>query len=692
MALRRNKRAKQQIERQKQQNAPDNRLILNSQQQQQLNQIKFAPTENTVVPEVNNIEKKRMTPQELETVQAMADNPEWEQYVINVAENPPITEKTVRQAMERLKKYRSDKNNLEKRLIANEDYWKLRQWNYIDDKNKDKKKKIATAWLWNCISSKHADLMDGFPESNIRPKRADDIEEANKLKSIIPIIFEENDYENIYSKLCNYILKQGTCAVGVFWDGTKHDGLGDIIIKKVDLLELFWESGISDIQESKEVFHTKYESNEKLLKSYPQLQGKLGGKSITISEYHYDDNIDTTNKSLLIDWYYKLTDENGKEILHYCKFVNGIVLFSSENEPTKYPNGWYDHGLYPFIITPLFPVEGTIAGFGYSDIGRGDQEAIDILTSAILTNAMVNSKPRYMIKNGASGINEAEFADWNKSFVHIEGSLDETNVREINASSIPSYVINMRDRLIDEMKETLGNRDVSNGGSTSGVTAASAIAAMQEQSGKLSRTHNKTMYVMHKTITQMIIELIRQFYDIPREYRITGEMGKDEFINYDNRGLKPQQQPSILGIQMGLRLPCFDIEVSAQKATPYSKLEQNELAIQLYNLGVFSPQNVDMAMALLQTMDFSHKDDIIQRVSANGTMLQKYQQLQKVAFQLAQAVDPQLAEILAQAIFAENGQNPVPNESADINLSTNGEHAFVEKARANARNSTQVEK
>lgn len=127
-------------------------------------------------------------------------------------------------------------------------------------------------------------------------------------------------------------------------------------------------------------------------------------------------------------------------------------------------------------------------------------------------------------------------------------------------------------------------------------------------------------------------------------------------------------------------------------------MEQNELAIQLYNLGVFSPQNVDMSLMLLQTMDFAHKDEIIQMIMQNGTMFDKYQQLQKIAFNLAQQVDmqngTQMAEQLAQAILVENGNN---SEEPSGNLSVDGiteddtsERSFMTNAREKAQASTQV--
>lgn len=603
----------------------------------------------------------------------------------------PIDALAIREATQRLKKYKTGKLNLEKRIVANEDYWKLRQWDYIADNDATKDKlKIDTAWLWNTIASKHADMVMGFPEANIRAKRGDDVSEAEKLKSIIPVVQKENKYEETYSDLCNEFLKSGGCVAGVFWDGHLHDGLGDIVVKDIDVLELFWETGIDNIQDSREVFKVAYVDNDVLKAKYPQLKYSLNGKGLTVTKYRTEDHIDYSNKSCVIDWYYKKI-VNGKQILHLCKYVDDIVLFSSENEPEKYPKGWYHHGKYPFIVNPLFKIKGSLFGYSYTDIGRGDQNAIDIITSAIISNAVETSLPRYFSRMGGN-INEQEFADHTKRIVHVQGALDDASIREIGSSPLPSFVVNVRDRLIDEMKETLGNRDVSNGGSVSGVTAASAIAAMQEQSGKLTKEHIKAMYAMHEQIVDMEIELMRQFYNTTREYRITGQMGVDKYVEYNNEGLQPKPQPSVMGIEMGLRLPCFDIEVSSAKQSPYSKLEQNELALQLYNAGVFSPQNADNALALLKFMDFDHKDEMMRVVQGNGTLLMKYQQLQKVAFQLAQALgDPVMTEQLAQAILMENGQTAeIPHtENTDMQPVT-AEPAHMTRARAQAEQSTQV--
>ena len=258
---------------------------------------------------------------------------------------------------------------------------------------RDKKQDVqpTSAWLFNSIANKHADAMDNFPSPNVLPREEGDKAEAEMLSSIIPVILEQNEFEETYDNVQDYKLKSGTGVYGVFWDGSKLNGLGDISILKVDLINLFWEPGITDIQKSRHLFHVELADNDLLEQQYPQLQGKLSTSTIDLTKYVYDDTVDTSQKSAVVDWYYK-KNQNGKTVLHYCKYVNDIVLFATENEEAFRERGWYDHGLYPFVFDPLFRVEGAPCGFGYIDVGKSAQEYIVRGNQAILQNLLVGRK------------------------------------------------------------------------------------------------------------------------------------------------------------------------------------------------------------------------------------------------------------------------------------------------------------
>lgn len=601
----------------------------------------------------------------------------------------------VQEAYQTLLKYKQGKANLETKIVDNEQWYKLRHWECMRDKKNDVQP--TSAWLFNCIANKHADAMDNFPSPNILPREEGDKGEAEMLTSIIPVVLDQNEFEQTYSDAWWYKLKAGTVVYGVFWDNTKLGGLGDISIKKVDLINLFWESGITDIQKSRNVFHVELADNDLLQGQYPQLAGKLGESTLDVNKYVYDDAVDTSNKSAVIDWYYK-KNHNGRTVLHYCKFVNDEVLFATENNPQFAERGWYDHGEYPFVFDTLYPVEGTPAGFGYVDVGKDAQSYIDRGNQAIMMNMLANAKPRHFISNGGS-VNEEEYADTTKDFIHVDGNLGQDSIIPVQGKPLNNIYVQVLNDKVDELKETTGNRDISTGGTTSGVTAASAIAAMQEAGSKLSRDNSKAAYRGYRKIILMVIELIRQFYDMPRSFRIMGENGAARFIQYSNANIQASPITTEFGVEMGGRKPLFDIEITAQKQSPYSKMSQNELALQFFGQGFFNPQMSDQALACLDMMDFDRKHFVMQKIAQNGTMYQQMLQMQQQMLMLAQMVDQFKGTNLAEQIAAGINGTPAPpmvdgNAPANVEQtealggSEKSEAANTKKARQRVAEST----
>ena len=541
-------------------------------------------------------------------------------------------------ARETLQKYKQQKQSLESRVVNNEEWWKIHNWEQIKKKDAAKADRenpngietpSSSAWLFNSITNKIADFSDNYPEANIRARTGGDVPEAERLKNVIPMILKRNKFYKTYIADISEKSKSGTGITYVGWN-PKKDGIGDVEIQNINILSIFWQGGITNIQKSRNVFTVELVDTDLLKKQYPsEAENITSDGEVDLKQYLYEDYIDTTDKSLVIDWWYK---KDGK--LHYCKFVNNVVLFATENEPDEYPNGYYDDGNYPFVFDVMFPMQGTIAGFGFIDVGKQPQEYIDKMDAGILQNVLMNSTPRYFERQD-SEINEEEFLDWTQPFVKTNTNLGQDDLREINVRGLDSAVFTQRDSKINEIKETTANRDVSTGGTTSGVTAASAISALIETGSKVSRMAIKGTYDAFENIIYLIIERMRQFYDLPRYVRITGDDGTDDFDTYDNSNLKLQERQTLQG-DTAQYLPEFDIEVAAQKASPYSKAAQNELALQLYSAGFFNPQNTDQSLACLNIMDFDHKSDVINQIKKNGTLLDALQQAQMQLQQLQQ--------------------------------------------------------
>ena len=591
---------------------------------------------------------------------------------------PKIGAEELRKANMILKRYKEGKTRLEQRIIDNEQFWKLRHWEQMEKQGEGGNSgdpQPASGWLVNCILSKHADAMDCYPSPTVLPREPDDRQEARRLSRILPVILKKNQFKRTYSSAWWYKLKSGCAVYGVFWDGTKLGGLGDISVKRMDLLNLFWEPGVTDIQDSAHFFSTELRDNEKLLEEYPQLEGKLGRGSMTLSRYLYDDTVDTSDKSLVVDWYYH-TNVEGRKVLQYCKYVGETVLYATENDtvrptrtqmagvdeegrpvlqqvpcgPSMAQRGWYDHGKYPFVFDVLFPEEGTPCGYGYVDLCKSPQKQIDLMNQAILKNTLANATPRFFIRSDGA-VNENEYADWTRPFVHTNGNLGADSIAPIRAGSLDSVYVAILNNKIAEMKETAGNRDVANGGTASGVTAGTAIAALQESSGKLSRNMIDDGYEAFADVVTLCIELIRQFYQLPRQFRLLGAMGTEEFISYDCSGLQPKAMDD--GVSVSYRVPEFDLEIGAEQESPYRTAEHNQLALQLFQLGFFREELADQALRCLELMEFKNKDQLVRLIAGGRTQAAEIAALRQQLLQLAQVVDEAKGTRLAPALAAE---------------------------------------
>ena len=551
----------------------------------------------------------------------------------------PVGEAQVAEATQILQRYKAGKAALDKRLVENELWFRMGHWKNYSNPMMPGKSQPSSGWLFNSIANKHADAMDNYPEPNVLPRAADDEDTARALSSVLPVVLEQADYEQVYSDCWWRKLKQGTGVTGIFWDPQMRGGLGDIAVRSMNLLMLYWEPGVEDIQSSPNLFSLSLEDTAQLTAQYPQLAGCTAGV-LDVPRYIHEEGQDTSTKSVVVDWYYKRPDENGRMVLHYCKFCNGVVLYASQNDPALARRGLYDHGQYPFVFDALFVEEDSPAGFGYIDVMKDCQTAIDKMNHAMDENVLLAAKQRYVLSDTA-GVNEEELADFSRDIVHVAGRLNDDSFRPLQTAGLQGNSLSYRQSRIEELKEISGNRDMTQGGTTGGVTAASAIAALQEAGSKLSRDMLKSAYRAFAKQCYLIIELMRQFYDEQRVFRIVGADGGNQFVPFSAEALRAVPGGSLGGVELGSREPIFDIVVSAAKKSTFSRLSQNETAKECYQLGFFNPQNADAALAALDMMDFEGIEKVRQRVRQNGTLARQLAQMQDQMVRMAAVIEMQ---------------------------------------------------
>lgn len=615
----------------------------------------------------------------------------------------------VKQAQQTLLDYKKGKANLDARIRENERWYKLRHWEMAHRSKNEGDPEPTSAWLFNSLANKHADAMDNFPEPAVLPREESDRQTAQVLSGVLPVVLEQQRFEDVYDKHWWRKLRTGTGVYGVFWDKNLMNGLGDVVVKDIDLLSLYWEPGVDDIQNSPNVFYTTLVDNDALKAAYPQMEGKLGD-AVDQAQYIHDESIDTSKKSVVVDWYYKRRDGT-RTVLHYCKFVGNEILYSSEDTELEKrrqaeleaqtagvpmadapAEGFYRHGLYPFVFDTLFPVEDSPVGFGWLDVCKDPQLYIDKLGQSILKSAVIGSRRRYFSR-ADGGVNEQEYADLSKDFVHYQGGDPSESIMPIETPPLNAVYVNVLQSKVDELKETSGNRDFSQGGTSGGVSAASAIAALQEAGSKLSRDMIRASYRAFERVCNLVIELIRQFYEEPRTFRITGAYGAEEFATLTNRQMMMQPQGQAFGVDLGAREPVYDIKVRAQKRNAFSTLAQNEMAKEFFAAGFFNPQLSDQALACIEMMDFEGKQQVEQRIRQNGGMYQQMMQMQQQMAQMSEIINRLTGGALGQPDGEAKPAQPTRAQAeaaTNDGIRGNSREALAMRARQRAQSATEV--
>lgn len=502
----------------------------------------------------------------------------------------------IKNAAAELRRFRRARASFESRVREEEKFFTLRALPKAHKNTEGEQFAPHSAWLINTILQKHADMMENIPTATCLAREPGDVEDAKAISAILPVILERSNFEESYSENMWVKLKHGVCAYGVFWNNALENGVGDIDVRRVELSHLYWQPGVRHLEDSCAVYYVESVSEAEVRARFPHYNGK--GASAASMGFATGEG----ECLAVVDRYYKKRTPEGRTVLHYCKFTGECLLFASENDP-RYADGWYEHGEYPFVLDTLYPLEGECGGFGIIALAKDPQLYIDRMDRNLLEYMDWATRVRYFCKRN-TGMSEAEFADLGKRLVEVEGDLSEERVRQITVSGLDPFWLELKNAKVQELKETTANRDVLQGVPDGGVTAASAILALQEAGNKTMRDMVAASYRAFVRLVRLVVECIRQFYTEERCFRILGEDGSYSYLRFCNSNMK-QRVPGDDDAQAYCRRPVYDIDVRAEKKDPYTRLSHNELLMELYRMGVFEKENAAAAGILLDGMEFS---------------------------------------------------------------------------------------
>lgn len=514
-----------------------------------------------------------------------------------------ISAEFIEKAMAAYTSYKSDKSELNERICQNEKWY--RKWHEVNKNGEYDGSSLtaATAFVFSAIENKYADAMDNYPHPKILEREPGDRKTAQLLSKIIPVQLDLSKFKKCYKKNWRKKLKYGTAVYGVFYNREKED----IEIQSLNILGVYCDMNVQDVQESQFLFITNVLDNEMLKQRYPDFTYLFEGDA---SVETYSGHSVAKDRSEVTDCYYKKCDGS----VHLMKFVRNTMIEASEDIP-GYEKGIYTHGKYPVVFDCLYQNDDSPFGYGITDVIRNPQMYVDKLDGIILKNAALSGKQRWLVRDKGA-INEEEFKDWSKDVIHVDGSLDESHIRPFQAQAMSDFIMAHRQEKIMELKEVIGNRDFQQGSTTNGVTAASAINILQQSGEKLSRVIIDDSFDVYSEVISLCIELIRQFYTRERVYRITNDLGNHEFVTFSNRDMYRQNDEDCLGFPKDKKFKNaeFDIEIVPERQSPSSREANNQTILELWKSGILSNTAPEVAETVLECMNFDGKERICEKL------------------------------------------------------------------------------
>lgn len=482
--------------------------------------------------------------------------------------------------------------------------------------------KPAMPIITSAIENLKADLSDGFPEACIEP---DDIGNRVLAKVLQKVISEELDsceFERQYDRMTHDVLNCGWGVWEVGYDPDACNGRGGAYIRHIVNKNFMCDPQTPVLQDGRAVFKFDRKPADWFAQHYPEQYKFFEGDDDLINDNH-DDFEATTAPSdhhdfrLIEAWFRVYDPKTRKNAVHFVKIAGGQVL---ENSALSRPKGYYPHGMYPFVICTLYPQKGSALGIGVTDLFKESQRYSDKLDQILMVNAFRASRPRIFTQKGL--VDYDDVRDFSKEVIETEGN-PANAIQWQQPQPLPSYVLEYINNIRAMIKQESGTNDQSRGQTGSGVTAASAITALQEMSTKRSRMEERRLHEAFRSAVKLMVETLSAFsvYERPITVTISGNVITVPFSK------------EFLSAKYNENLPLDHcITIRSARQTKYAKMTHNELMLQMMQMlgGSVDP------VIMMEGLDYDGLEPLLDNVrrAQQGGMIALQKQVEQLTAQL----------------------------------------------------------
>lgn len=472
--------------------------------------------------------------------------------------------------------------------------------------------------LNNCV----ADQMDNLPEAVMLPETPEMQNTAEDLTDVVRFVLAQNHYEGLHRRRVEDCFITGTSVTQIAWDADMDSGRGNVALVRWPVEAFLWDPVAEDIQDARALIKVSWHPLSWYVARYPDRAKYVGAEEyahngVGVPDAWADKQFGDEDRAMLMEYWYRRYDAKTRRYRVNVAYIAGGALLEHAEDV-------YDHGMYPFVLDVFTHIEGLPVGNGMIHEFVPMMRYINRYYHYLDESMRMSSKVRLLVRRTAKIDNDA-LTDWQKNIIEGE-SIDDDSVRWFQSAPLTGAASSVAVQFQTDMKQDSGQNQFTRGETAGGVTAASAIAALQEAGGKITRLRTSVLNEGFRQIANQIMWLVSQFYTEDKTRLITGKDGRQRSVNMSaghlfGAGRKGAMPP-----------PPYTVQVQVQRRNPMRVQAQNELFMQAYAMAAQGGQQFPLEV-LFEMMQVDGKERVAEALQKAG---QEQQIMQEAAARLEQ--------------------------------------------------------
>lgn len=554
------------------------------------------------------------------------------------------------------------------------DYYKMfrgRQWK---DSRPSYRHSEVINLIFRAIQSEVPILTDRLPRPTYIPQEPQDFPLANVLNDVIDADWTSGNWDQKFTEIVYDGHFYGAGFGSLKYDEEAMNGAGRIVFKSEEIFAAYPSPTAKNVNEENNYFvMAEPKEVEELKREYPDKAQYIKPDLIDIArrdKAHFTEqtryksptdnraiveggqttyDLDSTNEALRLELMIhdhecieeekNETNAQGElEILYVQKLkypqgrkivtINGVLC---EDGPLE-----FEDKKFPYLRWLNYILPREFWGISEVEQLESPQKIFNKLISFSLDVLTLMGNPVWIVDSG-SGVDTDNLTNRPGLIIEKEPG---SEVRREEGVQLQPYVLQMIDRMKIWFDDVSGSNDVSRGAKPEGVTAASAIQALQEAAQTRLRQKTRNIDAFMQDFGQMYLSRVMQYYTAPRVFRLTNDQNVTRYFKFhvDTEPVIDEMTGQVIGEKRVAKVrnyeqspvdgqyylgeeqqynadASFDVKISTGSSLPFEKdrIEQQSYAL-------FDRQIID-AEEVLKNIKYPNYEEVLKRQSDRAALM-----------------------------------------------------------------------